>query len=122
MNNTITLAQAKKMTTLFRAQRDSILSPVFQGKNLLPLSEAFERAAFDKVLARPGCVGLRIYYGMNEDLQLRAIIVGINEKGEDMLPSDDPTGTNEATTEEETIIEESIVCPPICPQSSPLNT
>lgn len=130
MNNTISLEQAIEMTTLFRNQKEMILGSDYQGRNILPISETFERAAFDKVLAQPGCVGLRIYHGMTEDLQVREIVVGVNANNEDMLPSSTAIRTASTTTEptsvnedddDPTIIEQGVVCPPICPPPSDLN-
>lgn len=119
MNNVITLEQAIQMTSLFRAQRTNVLAPEQAGKNILPNAETFERAVFDKILSQPGCTGLRIYYGMNQDLQLRAIVVGVNENDEDMLPAS--TTSSETIEEVYTIAEDGITCPPICATPSPLN-
>jgi hypothetical protein len=75
------------MTTRYRAQKDAVLAPGLAGRNLLPISETFDRSAFDQLLAQPGCTGVRLYYGMDETLQLHAVIVGINAKDEDILPT-----------------------------------
>ncbi len=53
MNNTITLEKAVQMTALFRAQKDTLLSTNFQGKNLLPICESFGREIFDHLLSQP---------------------------------------------------------------------
>jgi hypothetical protein len=123
MNNTIGLEQAVKMTSLLRQHRTRISGPGTVGKPLIPTSETYDRAAFDKLLSNPECKKVRIYYGMNNDLQLRAVIVGVNERDEDILPASDTLKTTEGSNEgdEETIIEDSMVCPPVCPPSSPLN-
>lgn len=123
MNNTIGLDQAIKMTTLLRQHRDRITAPDIVGKPLIPVCETYDRAAFDKLLSDSACRKIRIYYGMNDDLQLRAVIVGVNEMDEDILPA---SGTNSADGskvegDDGTIIEDSITCPPICPKPSPLN-
>lgn len=114
MNHAISLERASQMITRYREQKEKMMSPEYSEKNLLPIAESFDRAAFDKVLSQPGCTGLRIYYGMNEDLQLRAIIVGLNEKNEDLLPAD-PSVTDG------TIIEDGMMCPPVCAPASLLN-
>ncbi len=105
------------MTSLYRNQRENILKTDFQNQNILPLSEAFDREEFDIVLARSGCAGLRIYYGMDEDKKIHAIIVGTDESGDDMLPTELVNNS-----EEEDIIERGNRCPDICPAESPLNT
>jgi hypothetical protein len=113
MNHAISLEQAIEMTARYREQKEKILNPEFLERNILPLAESFDRAAFEKLLSQPGCTGLRLYYGLNEEGQLRAIFVGINEKEEDILPG---SGTGD-----EIIVEDGMVCPPICAPSSPLN-
>ena len=102
------------MTTRYREQKDIILKPEFAGKNLLPVAESFDKAGFDKLLSQPGCTGLRIYYGMTEEQQLRMIIVGVNEKNSDLLPADFAAADG-------SLVENGVVCPPICAPASPLN-
>ena len=114
MNHFISLQEAIDMTSLYRTERGNILKSNY-GTNILPLSEAFERAAFDTLLAKSGCAGLRIYYGMDEYLKIHAIIVGIDENGNDMISE------GNSLTEEEDIVEKGIRCPDICPSGSPLN-
>ena len=78
MNHFISLDQAIQMTTLYRQQKENILSPEYRDKNILSICETFDAAPFLTVLAKPGCVSLRIYYGMSDDLKVHAIIVGVN--------------------------------------------
>jgi hypothetical protein len=114
MSHFISLETGVGMTSLYRSNREAILGTGYTGRDLLPLSESFERDPFDTVLAIDGCVGLRIYYGMGEDLKVHAIIVGYNEAGEDILPEEEDV--------EELLIERGNRCPDICPGISPLNT
>lgn len=118
MNHFISLAKAANMTTLYRYQKEEILQPEYQGENILPICESFDRNEFDIVLAQEGCAGLRIYYGMSDDFKIHAIIVGVNDKNEDMLP---PTGTTSASETDDEIIENGNRCPDLCPPASPLN-
>lgn len=103
----ITLQQAVDLTTRYRSNKPSNLS----------LSETFEVAAIARLLSTEGCSYLRIYYGMKEDSNIVAILVAANAQDEDILPGD-----NNVTTAEPVIIEDGIMCPPICPVPSPLNT
>lgn len=120
MSSFIPLQQAIEMTMLYRQQKENILDPAFQNKNILVNSETFERAEFDTVLGDPNCVKLRIYYGMDDSLQVHAIIVGVDAKDQDILP-DDTAGTTSVTDPGGRIIEEGMRCPPNCPPPSSLN-
>jgi hypothetical protein len=55
---------------------------------------------------------------MDENLLVHAILVGVNENNEDILPAETSSLT---TTEDDPIMEQSIRCPPDCPPASPLN-
>ncbi len=128
MNNVISLEKAKTMTALYRQQKENILSPAYQGKDILSISETFDAVPFLTVLGNPDCKGIRVYYGMSEDLKIHAIIVGVNANNEDILPAtqntesaNNITGNNIVTDDDEIIIEEGQSCPPICAPPSPLN-
>jgi len=123
MNHSITLSRAIQMTTLFRENREEILGEAFRGKNILPYSETFDRAAFDALLAQPGCVSIRIYYGMDEDLKVHVISVGVDENNVDLLPSSGTIYRLASLEEEPTdaIVEVGKRCPEDCPPPSPLN-
>ncbi len=120
------------MTTLYREQKNQILKPEFAEKGILPQSESFDRKIIDRLLAQGDCVGIRIYFGMSHELQLRAIVVGYNSKNEDILPASEERAAKASTTEstesteggeegEGIIAEEGMLCPPLCPPKSNLN-
>jgi hypothetical protein len=133
MDHFISLDQAVQKTTLFRENRDKVIVQDLVGQNILPNAETFDRAAFDALLAQPGCERLRIYYGMSEDLQVHAIVVGVNAENQDILP----VAQSSSTTGEETapatesgddnsdndglVVEAGVRCPPDCGTPSPLN-
>ena len=121
MDHFISLEQARNMTRRFRENRDNVLAPKYQGSDLLPNAETFDRAPFDSVLAQPGCTALRVYYGMDENLDVHAIIVGVNERNEDLLPATGTGATTESGDGEPQIIEVGQRCPPECASLSPLN-
>lgn len=107
-NHEISLQAAIEMTTRYRANKPTDF----------PVCETFEMAAIRKLLATPGCVSLRIYYGMKKDLEAHAILVAVNSSGEDILPKGDALSLAD---EEAIILEDSYRCPPLCPPGSPLN-
>jgi hypothetical protein len=117
-DHSISLAEAKQMTKKFRNEKDSIMKDEHKGKHLIPHCESFDRSAFDQLLQREDCKGVRIYYGMKDNEKgIHAIIVGYNAQGEDILPADGVImdGTDPI------IIENGSRCPDDCPPSSGLN-
>ncbi|RYY49941.1 MAG: hypothetical protein EOO06_05405 [Chitinophagaceae bacterium] len=112
----ISLQTAIAMTGLFRSNREVILAELYQERDILPLSETFHRDAIDELLGVPGCAGIRIYPGMDEDDKLHSILVAVNEDNEDIL------SLSVARNNEPVIIEVGQRCPPTCPPASDLNT
>ena len=107
MNHFIPLDQAKKMTKLYRQQKENILADEFKGKDILSFSETFDAESFRTVLSKPGCTKLRTYFGMSDDLKVHVITVGVNANDEEMLDGD------------QSILEDGIQCPPYCPPPPP---
>ena len=112
VNHFITLEQAKKMADEYRKGKEVILNGQYAGKNILPTCETFSREGFDTILKNPDCASIRIYYGMDEELKIHSIIVGVNNKGEDIL-----TATDRSIAGED-ILENAERCPVICPPPS----
>jgi hypothetical protein len=119
-NHFISLQTGIDMTTLYRQEKENILATAYKNQNILPISETFDRAAIDTLLAETGCAAVRIYYGMSEDLLIHAIIVGVDENNEDILPSEANVLSNSAETDE-SILEQGVRCPEDCAPPSPLN-
>ena len=46
-----------------------------------PVCELFSRSVLDKILAQPGCAGLRIYHGRNEKGQHTLVLLGSDTEG-----------------------------------------
>ena len=114
MANNISLERAIAMTGIFRAAREIVLAEEYQGRDVLPYCETFDKAAFERLINHPDCVKIRIYCGMNEDMQLRSIVVAVDENDKDIIPEMDPEEENEG------IVEEGNPCPPVCPPESDL--
>lgn len=117
MSHSITLGEAVTMTRRFREKRESVLNPEQQDKDMLPLSETFSKDAIQALLNKPGCSDLRIYYGMDEDLKLHAIIVASDNHNKDILPDE----LDDELDEGDSIVDRGLRCPPQCPEPSPLN-
>lgn len=70
-------------------------------------ASVFTRLPLDAILAQVGCVGVRMYYGMNPDQTPCLILVGVDELGNDI--------------DEGVIAEKSFLCPPFCSMDSMLD-
>lgn len=114
MSDFISLNQAIDMTTLYRSEKDNILKTEYENQAILPICETFDRADIEALLNKEGCEYIRVYYGMDENLSIHAILVAVNDAEEDMLP------TSYTTTED--IVDEAQRCPFDCPPESPLNS
>lgn len=113
MSQFISLTEAENMTALYRAQKEAILDANYQSQDILAICETFDKADVETVLGHSGCEGLRIYYGMDEHLKVHAILVGVNEENEDMLPPE---------SEDPYLLERGLRCPDMCGPESPLNS
>lgn len=101
-DNFITLAQAKSYTKKYRDQLNEMLTSEYQGA--LSYCETFDADAVRTLLNQTGCVGFRVYYGLKSDNKVCAIMIGVDDKNEDITNGD-----------ESVILENSIKCPPHCP-------
>lgn len=115
--HSVSLHYAIQLTSHFRNNRELILSLQYKGQEILPLSETFNRTAIDLLLAQQGAAGLRIYYGMDSENKVHAVLVAVNSDNEDILLNGESV-----KGEEPMIMQEGQRCPAICPPSSVLNT
>ncbi len=71
------------------------------------ISHFFGKEIIQRILDQEGCMGIRIYYALDENGKKQLITVGANSKEDDLY--------------EGIIAERSFICPPYCPNGSPLN-
>lgn len=112
-NHDISLEVAVTMTTDYRANMDTILKDEYQNQGILAVCETFDKGIFQAFIDNPECQRVRIYYGMDDNLKVHAIIVGVNPDGEDMIPTSDA---------DVPLYENAERCPPNCPPASVLNS
>jgi hypothetical protein len=149
MNNRIDLARAKKMISHFRNNKGKVIHPNYSGKHILHDCETFDRAAFDQMLNQKGCEKVRLYYGMDDEMRIHAIIIGVDAEGKEILPkqaaavpaagdtstgsfggssltatTDTPTVTDPATTDPATTTEDGVIIEDgqCCPPNCPTST
>jgi hypothetical protein len=75
-NQSISFQEAKGLIKTYEriAASDAVIAQYF-GKDIV-----------DKVLAQPGCVGVRMYYGKHANGKPGVIFVGVDKYGKDMVP------------------------------------
>ena len=102
-DNFISLDQAKAYTKKYRDNLTDMLTNEDQGA--LSYCETLDADAVRTLLDQKGCVGFRIYYGLNDDNQVSAVLVAVNDKNEDILHGDDSV-----------ILDNASKCPQVCPK------
>jgi hypothetical protein len=95
-NHRISIADAAAMTRKWREQSPKAAK-----------AGAFHADQVRELLTQPGCVALRIYNGVNDAGETQLILVGVNDKDQDM------TGG--------VLLEFTFLCPPFCSDGSQLN-
>ena len=91
----ITLEEGAILTARYRATHPLQRKGHFFGKEIL-----------NDILARPGCVGIRMYHGLDTLLRHEMVLVGADAEGDDML---------------DLVADKGLPCPASCPQPNELN-
>jgi hypothetical protein len=112
----ISLTNAVAMTETFRANRSTVFNSSYA--NALCNSETFKLAEVNALLAVTGAAGLRIYYGMDDNYNIHAILAAVDEQGNDIIPPENASLNGDPAI----LLEQGIRCPPTCPEESPLNS
>ena len=97
-NHRITLEQAAELT---KRQRDG-------GSHRVGDSAAFNAPQVIQMLSQAGCVGMRYYLARNAAGETTMVLVGVDEKGNDM--------------ESGILLDSGLPCPPFCPDDNALNS
>ncbi len=114
----ISLQKAIDMTTLYRENMNAVIDPVYGSRGVLCICDTFNKAAVETLVNKPECAAIRLYYGMDENLQLRPILVAVDSNNEDILPTSSTLGNDAVSSD---IVDDSVRCPPYCPPPSALN-
>jgi hypothetical protein len=73
------------------------------------------------LLAQPGVFGMRIYHGLDKNGRYRMVLVGVDEKGEDIVKAAPKRGTAKSRAAGDALLLDTHVpCPPFCSSGSPL--
>jgi hypothetical protein len=137
-NHVISLGQAIQLTKDFRRSIDTFNAkcPGFKDSMQFGYSEAFNTDSYNLLLSQKDsagrlAAGVRIYYGLGKDGQIKLVLVPYDVDGKDILHhliSGDstkvPAGaakTANLTTDDAQTVETGQHCPPVCPPGSPLS-
>ena len=114
----IPLEQAKVMVLRYNEKKNEILNPDLETENILPISETFRKDAILAYLSKDFVHAIRIYYGMSENNEIHAIIIGVDKDGNDILPKTSQRGHGHppgGDDDEGEIFEDAVRCPSTCP-------
>jgi hypothetical protein len=79
-------------------------------------SAMFPKDVVLSILNQPGCEGLRIYNGYDEEnpnpQKFTMFLVGTASDGNNLLPI-----SEDSTTEQYSIEDDAVICPPTCPSN-----
>ncbi len=98
-NHEITLEEAARLTANYR---ETLNSPTEA------IAEYFGMEALNAMLSQDGCVGIRIYYGLDSTGEKKLVLVGVNAEGNDLY--------------EGQLMERGETCPSCCSEANPLNS
>jgi hypothetical protein len=68
---------------------------------------SYNREVLDEILSQPGCSEIRIYFGQTHTGEIKLVLTGVDELGNDLFNG--------------VLAEYGDTCPPTCPINSPLN-
>lgn len=100
--NPITLDQAKRWTKRYRDDNKGAVKAHFYGCEQL-----------QKLLKEPGCMGIRIYYAIDDRGKKRLVLVGANAKQNNLLPKNDGKDGGDDVF----ILDDGVDCPEDCGSS-----
>lgn len=96
----ITLEQAKRWTKRYRKENDGAVRAHFYGCDQI-------RALLDE----PGCVGIRIYYAIDDEGRRKLVLVGADAEENNLVPKEQGKDDNPYR-----LLNDGVDCPPSCPK------
>ncbi len=79
------------------------------------VSHYYGRNTLDQILSQPGCTGIRVFYGINDSQEKELLVVGVDNKGNNMLPA-----SPVVVPGDNSVMDNSYPCPPFCPPGETL--
>ena len=88
-----------------KSEMDKMHKKYKEKKSFATQSIYFDRATFERLLAVPGAIGVRVYYGLSDNEELHTMFVPVGADEKDIYED----------KQESTIEEYGNTCPPFCP-------
>jgi hypothetical protein len=114
MENLLPVADAKFMVKTYLENKSLVLKQEYLESNVLSNTITYGVEAFKRLVNNPNCCQIRMYYGMNEKLEITGIFVGVDPDGNEILIQSDDNLV-EVT---EYTLDEGLRCPPTCESNS----
>lgn len=122
VNHFISIEAAQSLIERFASNRNDIIDGNFSEADPFSSCSTFDKTSIISLLNQDGCIGLRIYSGMYDDLtteekkgKIVFVLCGVDENGNDL--NLDP----ETEETDQLIMEDALLCPPLCPDPSLIN-
>ena len=96
-NHDISLSEASQWTANYRNANPGQV-----------IAHALGSGAITAILTQSGCVGIRVYYALNNEGEKQIVIVGVDSQGNDLYNG--------------LLADRTFNCPPICSTANPLNS
>lgn len=85
IDHNIPLEQAMMMIQQFNDNKDAVVSDGFGTPDVLPVYETFNLKAIDSIICQPNTIGFRVYMAMDDQQQVRFVLVGVDGDGKDVI-------------------------------------
>ena len=105
---------ARNYILKYQSHRTEIVDGKYKGQDILPKAESFNATALNNVLNQKGCVGIRFYYGMDDNNLVVLVATGVDQEGNDL---DLAIGQ----VSDPTLLQTAQRCPINCPAPSQIN-
>ncbi|ATL48587.1 hypothetical protein COR50_16240 [Chitinophaga caeni] len=119
----IPLEQGAKFTQTYRTQQQEEIKRDPQKAKTYQLGAFFGSNKLSHLLSNPDAVGLRIYYGLEENpdglFEKRFVIVAVDANGNDLIKTEVAVGKGDM---DDDVLDGGVYCPVQCGIDGPLNS
>jgi hypothetical protein len=81
----MSVAEAVNMVQSYQDRREMLSTAIQGGPNSLPVHETFNLQAIHDLICQPTAIGFRIYPALDNENNMRFVLVGVDSDGEDIV-------------------------------------